>query len=200
MYFKEIIGHTKIKEALCTSAKNNHIPHAQLFLGQEGSPNLAFALAFANYIVCENKQDKEACGTCAACRKSNKFIHPDIHFIFPVATTKKVTKDPVSSLFLSEWRAFLQENPYGNLKDWSDFLETENKQCQISKEESRTIIKDIYLKPFEASVKLFIIWLPERMHPSAANALLKILEEPPGETVFILVSNDQENLLPTILS
>ncbi len=200
MFFRDIEKQESIKKILLHAVGKNHIPHAQLFLGQPGSPNLALAMAFASYLVCENKLEDDACGTCAACSKSRKFIHPDIHFIFPVATTKKITKEPISSLFNTEWRTFLHENIYGGLKDWATSIEVENKTCQISKEESRTIIKDIYLKPFEASFNLFIVWLPESMHPSAANALLKVLEEPPQHTLFLLVSHDYENILSTILS
>ena len=200
MLFSEITGHAELKNTLIQAVKNNHVAHAQLFSAAEGTANLAMALAYINYIFCEDPQETDSCGKCVACLKMAKYIHPDLHFIFPVATTKKITKEPISQDFYPDWRLFLKDNPYGNLSDWSNFIGTENKQPNISKEESRNIIKYLTLKPFEANTKVMLIWLPEYMHPSAANAILKILEEPPGQSLFILVCNNQERLLPTIIS
>lgn len=200
MLFSDITGLDDLKNTLINSIKNNHIAHAQLFLGLPGSANLALALAYCSYILCENPQENDACGVCAGCSKNKKYIHPDLHFVFPVSTTKKVTKEAVSEDFLPDWRNFLLNNWYGDLSDWAKHFGAENKSCSISKEESRNIIKELSLKPFEAEYKILLIWQPENLHPTAANALLKILEEPPGKTIFLLVANDIEKIIQTILS
>lgn len=200
MQFSQIYGHDETKKLLIGSVQNRHVAHAQLFLGPPGSPNLALALAYATYINCENRLPGDSCGTCPSCSKMNKLIHPDFNFIFPVTTTKKEPKDPVSQKFLPEWREFVHTSPYQSLNDWMQFIGAENKQGNISREESRQLIRLISLKPFEAEHKLILIWLPELMQAPAANALLKMLEEPPGQTVFLLVAHDAEKLLPTILS
>jgi len=198
--FSELPGLQRIRTTLIQSVKNNHIAHAQLFLGTPGSGNLALALAYATYINCENKVEDDACGVCPSCSKYNKLIHPDLHFAFPVTTTKNVAKDPLSNLLMKEWRSFVLQNPYGDINNWTNFIGSENKQPNISVEESRNIIKSLVLKSFEAEYKVLILWLPEFMNPSAANAILKILEEPPYKTIFLLVSNNSEKLLTTILS
>lgn len=174
--------------------------HAQLFLGPEGSSNLAMALAYANYLNCEKR---EAGGGCAGRRvdAEAQYIHPDLHFVFPVCSTKKITgKDVVSDSFITEWRAFLVDHPYGTLAEWSEYLGAENKALNISKEESRNIIRKLSLTSFSSQYKIVIIWHPEYMHPAAANGILKILEEPPERTLFLLVAHSAEQLLPTILS
>jgi DNA polymerase-3 subunit delta' len=200
MFFREITGLEDIKQTLISAVQKGQIAHAQLFFGNEGSANLAMALAYATYINCENRQPEDSCGQCASCSKINKFIHPDVHFVFPVATTKKVTKDPLSENFLPEWRNFLKANVYACLTDWCSYIGTENKQPNISAEESRSIIQKLSLKAYEAQYKVLIIWLPELLNITSANALLKILEEPPPKTVFLLVSQSVEKLLSTILS
>ncbi len=173
--------------------------HAQLFHGAEGSANLALALAYATYINCEDKQADDSCGRCASCVKMRKQIHPDFYHIFPVASSKKV-KEAGSDAFMPFWRKFLAENPYQTLPDWLDFIGAENKQGNISAEEARNVMKKITLKAFEAEYKIMILWQPELLHAVAANALLKTLEEPPAKTVFLLVCNDANKLLTTILS
>jgi len=201
MLFSNIRGLEDVKSRLIQAATNDQVAHAQLFLGKPGSPNLAMALAYATYLNCENKTPEGACGSCPSCVKNSKFVHPDVHFVFPVSSTKKITgKDVVSNSFLKEWREFLIENPFGDLNAWSGHYGGEDKQVNISKEESRQIIKNLSLKAFEGKFKIMVIWLPEYMHPSAANGILKILEEPPESTIFLLVSNDSERLLTTILS
>lgn len=200
MQFSEITGLSEVKQHLINSVANNHLAHAQLFLGPEGSANLAMALAFATYLNCENRQESDACGKCPACTKSGKLIHPDLHFVYPVSSTKKIVgKDVLSINFINEWRSFAK-NPYGNISDWGNFYGGENKQVNISKGESRQIIRNLSLKAFEGRFKIMIIWMPEYMHPSAANGILKVLEEPPENTIFLLVANDVEKLLTTILS
>ena len=202
MQFSDITGLETIKLALVQSVQNNHIAHAQLFMGNEGSAGLAMALAYAQYINCVNKKDQDSCGVCPSCSKFEKLVHPDMHFIFPTATNKKITKtaDAISVNFLKDWRAFLIENQYPSLPDWAAYIGAENKQCNISKEESRNIIKALSLKSFEADYKVMLVWLPEWMHPSAANAILKILEEPPAKTLFLLVTGNRDQLLTTIVS
>ncbi|MBX9850165.1 MAG: DNA polymerase III subunit delta [Cytophagaceae bacterium] len=200
MLFSEIPGLDEVKKTLINSVKSNHVHHAQLFMGTEGSANLAMAIAYATYINCEEKKEDDSCGTCPSCIKFKKLAHPDINFVFPISTTKNIPKDPMSSLFMKEWRTFVLENPYGNLNDWANHIGAENKQLNISVEESRNIIKTLSLKAFEAEYKILFIWQPENLHTSAANALLKILEEPPVKTVFLLVANNLEKILGTIQS
>jgi DNA polymerase-3 subunit delta' len=198
--FSQIPGLNDIKQTLINSVNNYHIHHAQLFMGTEGSANLAMALAYATYINCESKTETDSCGQCPSCVKFNKLAHPDINFVFPISTTKQVPKDPMSSLFMKDWRTFVLENPYGSINEWGNHIGAENKQLNISADESRNIVKTLSLKAFEAEYKILLIWHPENMHVSAANAILKILEEPPAKTIFLLVTNNSEKLLTTILS
>jgi DNA polymerase-3 subunit delta' len=201
MKFSDISGYESLKTQLIQSVISDQIAHAQLFLGPEGGPNLALALAFSTYINCLNRTPEDSCGECDACRKNAKLVHPDVHFAFPVSATKKIkAKDVISVKFLSEWRNFVIQDPYNNAGGWNNYFGGENKQLNISRQESREIIKNLSLKPFEGLYKIMIIWLPEYMHPAGANALLKILEEPPRNTLFLLVSNDETKLLSTILS
>ena len=206
MRFADIVGLDEVKASLISSVKRNHLAHAQLFFGPEGSGNLAMALAFATYLNCTNRQAssddiEDACGQCPSCQKMAKYIHPDMHFVFPVSATKNISgKDVVSSSYLPDWRNFLIKNPYGNLSQWMLEYGGEDKQANISKEESRQILRNLSLKAFEGNYKIMLIWLPEYMHVSAANGILKILEEPPAKTIFLLVSADVEKLLTTILS
>ena len=206
MRFADIVGLEEVKNSLISSVKNNHLAHAQLFFGPEGSGSLALALAFATYLNCTNRQmdldgHEDACGQCPSCQKMAKYIHPDVHFVFPVSATKNISgKEVVSSSYLAEWRSFLTKNPYGSISQWMLQYGGEDKQVNISKEESRHIVRNLSLKAFEGNYKIMLIWLPEYMHASAANGILKILEEPPAKTVFLLVSADVEKLLTTILS
>ena len=201
MRFADIYGLTTTKQHLINSVQRNKVAHAQLFTGVEGSALLPMALAYATYLNCENPSDTDACGACAACVKSLKYVHPDTHFIFPVSGTEKVkVKDAVSKVFLPVWRKFLLANPYGNVVDWAVAFGGENKQLNISKEESRQMIEALSLKAFEGRYKIMLIWLPEFLHPFAANGILKLLEEPSGNTVFLLVSSASDRLLGTIRS
>ncbi len=198
MLFKEIIGNEDIKNKLITAIRNEHIAHALLFSGNEGSANLAMALAFITYLFCENKSQDDACGVCPACHKNQKLIHPDVNFSFPFISQKN--KDAISDNLLPEWRNFVLQDPYNNASGWSTYFGGEDKQPYISVEESRQIIRKLSLKPFEARYNIMLIWLPEYMNAPAANALLKEIEEPPDDTIFILVTNDEKRLMPTILS
>jgi DNA polymerase III subunit delta' len=198
--FSSIPGLHETKKLLTDAVKGNHIAHAQLFVGAEGALNLPMALAYATYLHCQNKGE-DACGICSACSKNLKFIHPDTHFVFPLSNVKNdKDEDRFKADITKAWRAFLLEQPFGNLDDWANYYGGEDKQALISREESREIIKTLSLKPFESPYKVMIIWQPELMHPSAANGILKILEEPPPHTYFILVTNAVDRLLPTIIS
>ena len=201
MQFSSIPGLVDTKLRLIESVRNNHIAHAQLFSGKPGALNLPMALAYANYLHCQDKSETDACGVCPACSKSLKYIHPDTSFVFPLGNIKNdKDEDRFKAEILKSWRSFLLEQPYGDLKDWVAFYGGEDKQALISREESREIIKTLSLKPFESKYKIMIIWQPELMHSSAANGILKILEEPPVNTFFFLVTNAAERLLPTIIS
>jgi len=200
MLFKEVIGHQEIKQKLIATVKDGRISHAQLFLGPEGSGNLAMALAYAQYISCLDRNENDSCGACTSCVKYRKLIHPDLHFVFPVNTTKEITNKPVSDDFIVEWRNIVLENPYLTLFQWYEKIGIENKQGFISVNESKEIVRKLSMKAFESEYKVMIMWMPDKLHPSAANKLLKILEEPQGNTVFLLVADNTENFLPTILS
>ena len=200
MLFKEVLGQEKLKELLMHSVREGRVPHAQLFLGSKGSANLALALALAQYVACNNKQQDDSCGKCPSCLKHLKFVHPDLHFVFPVATTSNVKTKPISKNFLSEWRDLLDENPYFSVFDWLKHIGVDNKQGLISVEESAHVLKDLSLKPYEGETKMMLIWMPEKMNVQAANKLLKIIEEPPQKTLFLLVAESTENMLSTVLS
>lgn len=207
MRFGRIIGHDEIKERLIRSVESQRISHAQLFIGPEGNGKLAMAIAYAQYINCTNKQysgnnnriKSDSCGTCASCKKFEKLIHPDLHFVFPVIKNKKF-KDPVSDNYLKEWREFISESPYRKFNTWLDFINAENAQGSIFTQESKEIIRKLNLKTYEAEYKVMIIWLPEKMNESASNKLLKMIEEPPSKTLFLLVSEDEGKIIRTILS
>jgi DNA polymerase-3 subunit delta' len=193
----EIVGQAEVKGRLQKMVNENRIPHALLFSGPEGCGNLPAALAFAQLVFCPNKQNGNACGVCPTCLKVGKLVHPDLHFVFPIAKSKDV---PVSSAVISEFREAFLENPYLSLNNWFDFLGAENKQPIIPVEESNNIIKTLSYTSFEGSYKIMIIWQPEKMNAASANTLLKILEEPPDKTLFILVSSQPDQLLATIFS
>lgn len=201
MQFKNIIGHAEVKKRLINSVKEGRISHAQLFLGEEGSGNLPMAIAYAQYIACENKGENDSCGECSSCIKYQKLAHPDLHFVFPVATNKEVKKDPVSTNYIGEWRNLnLEKGSYISLAQLQDKLETENKQLLISKNESAEILKALSLKTYEGEYKVMVIWYPEKFNNASANKLLKIIEEPPAKTLFLLVAHDAEQIIKTILS
>lgn len=201
MLFSQIIGHEDIKKKLIQSVKENRIAHAQLFLGPEGTGKLALAIAYAQYINCTNKRENDSCGECPSCKKFNALAHPDLHFIFPSTTNKNVKKDPESDLFLTEWREYLTScDCYASLPNWYNALDIENKQGLINVRDASTIIRKLNLKSYEAEYKVVIIWMAERLNTEAANRLLKLVEEPPEKTLFILVSENQEELLMTIRS
>jgi len=201
MKLSQIPGLEDLKEKLFRNVESGKVAHAQLFAGQEGSGNLALAIAYATVLNCTSRTKNDACGECPSCQKIAKYIHPDLHFVFPVSATKKIKgKDVVSDNYIGSWRSFVTLHPFGNAIEWIQEFGGEDKQLNISREESRNILKKLSLKSFEGSYKVMIIWLAEYMHSSAANALLKLLEEPPERTVFLLVTNDYEKIIGTILS
>jgi len=198
MLFKDIIGQEEVKKRLVHSVQENRVSHAQLFLGSEGNGALPLALAYTQYILCKTRRAGEACGMCASCIKNSKLVHPDVHFVYPIAIKKGDVEK--STDVAAEWREAFLENPYLNLSDWFSHLDAENKQPIIGVEESAEILRKLSLTTYEGEFKIMIIWMPEKMHASAANKLLKILEEPPDKTLFILVSENEEALLRTIYS
>ena len=197
MLFSEIPGQTDVKEKLVQLVNNNRLSHALLFLGKEGSGALQLATALAQYIVCENKKE-DACGNCPSCRKATSLMHPDIHYSFPTITRTGIDK-PVCNDFIEDWRTFNNESPYGNVYDWLQSLDAENKQGNITAHECEDIIRKLNLKSFESGYKILIQWMPEYLG-SSGNKLLKLIEEPPAQTLFILVAEDDSKILPTILS
>ncbi|MEL0008824.1 MAG: DNA polymerase III subunit delta [Flammeovirgaceae bacterium] len=200
MRFSDIPGLEDEKNRLIDSFNSNKVHHAILFSGQKGSANLALSLAFSTFINCEQKSEKDSCGTCSSCNKMDKLIHPDVNFVFPVASTPKINKEVISDKFIESWRSSVIEFPYLSIDDWFEIYGFENKQPNISKDEVRNLIKKLTLKPFESNFKINIIWLPEFLHLSTSNAMLKVLEEPPGNTLFFLVTNNDQKLISTIKS
>lgn len=194
MYFRDIIGLHDVKKHLTDSVRRGFVPHARMFHGPEGVGKLPLAIAYARYLNCENPGSDDACGECPSCHKFDKLAHPDMHFVFPVVKSK------VSDEYLPEWRQFLSQNTYFNLNNWLNFIDAQNAQGLIYAKESDEIIRKLNLKVYEAKYKVMIVWLPEKMHEACANKLLKMIEEPPENTVFLLVSEDLENVLPTIQS
>jgi DNA polymerase-3 subunit delta' len=199
MNFARIPGQREIKTKLLRSVKEERVSHAQLFAGPEGCGSMALALAYAQYISCENRTDFDSCGVCKSCVKYEKLIHPDLHFVFPVIKGKKVS-DPVSDNYIEEWREFVKKSPYFSINNWMDSIEVGNAQGMIFASEASEIIKKLSLKTFESEFKIMIIWLPEKMHQATSNKLLKMIEEPPEKTLFLLVSEEPDKVIPTILS
>lgn len=201
MLFKDIPGHNQLKERLIRNVRDNRISHTQMFLGEEGSAKLSLALAFAQYINCTNRTDTDSCGVCPSCLKFEKLTHPDLHFVFPVTTNNKVKSKPLSRDFLTEWREMLlRMNGNIGIENWMDEIGAGNKQGLISAEECNEIIKVLHLKAYESDYKVMIIYRVEQLFYAAAPKLLKILEEPPANTLFILLSEDRDKILSTILS
>lgn len=196
MQFSEILGQDYIKNHLTKSADSGRIPHAQLFVGPEGSGTLAMAIAYSQYVLCNNTGGlKESCVL-----KFQKLSHPDLHFIYPTVTTEEVKQKPKSIDFIADWRQFLIENPYGSLFDWYSKLGVQNKQGEIRVDDAQEILKSLALKSYEGGYKIMIIWMADKLNTAASNKLLKLLEEPPEKTVFILISENEEDIIQTIRS
>jgi len=200
MKFSDIVGQNHLKNHLVNSVQKGRIPHAQLFIGPEGSGTLSMALAYAQYIICNNKGSENDGGSVACNLKFDHLQHPDLHFVYPVATTDSIKSNATSDDFMSTWIDFLKETPYGSVNDWYEAIGIQKKQGNISVHEAASILKKLILKPFEGGYKVMIIWMAEKMNTEAANKLLKLLEEPTDKTVFILIAEDEKAILQTILS
>jgi len=201
MLFSEIIGHEELKKRLIQSVRESRVSHAQLFLGPEGSGKMPLALAYAQYINCTNRSETDSCGVCPSCKKFMSLTHPDLHFVFPTATNKEVKQNPESDLFISDWRNYLADcQGYTDLSDWFNKLDIENKQGVINVRDAATIIRKLSFKAYESEYKIAIIWMAEKLNIQCANKLLKLIEEPPEKTLFILIAENQEELLTTVRS
>jgi DNA polymerase III subunit delta' len=225
MQFEEIIGQKETRKQLVEMVQRNRLSHALLFLGKEGNGSLPLAIALAQYLTCEKANPKrqisntnislfgeqshhsplathhspnDSCGSCSSCIKASQLVHPDIHFSYPVVT-KKPGSPPISTDYISEWREFIKNYPYGNVYDWLQFIGAENKQGNITAHECNDIIHKLNLKSFESEYKTLILWMPEYLG-NEGNKLLKLIEEPPPNTLFILVAENESLILPTIVS
>ena len=185
MYFKDIIGQEEAKRRLLQEVAEGRVAHARLLCGPEGSGKLPLAVAYARYLCCTNRQGDDACGTCPSCVKFNKLVHPDVHFVFPVKASSNVSDD-----FIREWRNLLLQTPYFSFPQWMEAMGVENQQPLIGVKESDEITRKLNLKSSAGGYKVMIIWLPEKMNVQSANKLLKLLEEPPRQTVFLLCKLD----------
>ncbi|MDE6214884.1 DNA polymerase III subunit [Bacteroides sp.] len=197
--FKDVIGQAAAKQRLIQEVQEGRIPHAQLFCGTSGTGKLPLALAYARYISCPNRTETDACGTCPSCVKWDKLVHPDIHFVFPIVKSAKGKKE-VCDDYITNWRHLLLTTPYFGLNHWLNEIDAENGQAIIYAKESDEITRKLNLKSSEGGYKAVIVWLPEKLHEVCANKLLKLLEEPPEKTLFLLISEAPEMILPTILS
>lgn len=200
MLFSQILGQDYLKNHLTKSATSGRIPHAQLFVGPEGSGTLAMAIAYSQYVLCGNIDGENNTGNESCNLKFKSISHPDLHFIFPTVTTEDVKTKPKSLDFMVDWRQFIAENPYGGLFDWYKILGVQNKQGEIRVDDAQEILKALALKSYEGGYKIVIVWMAEKMNISASNKLLKLLEEPPEKTVFILISENEEDIIQTIRS
>ncbi|WP_297706555.1 DNA polymerase III subunit delta' [uncultured Eudoraea sp.] len=200
MLFKDILGLSHIKNHLWSTADSGRIPHAQLFVGPEGSGTLVTALAYAQYLLCKNSGGENIPIEDSCNLKCTSLSHPDLHFAFPVSNSEKVKSHAVSNNYLQEWRQFVKEQPYGNLFDWYQLIGIEKKQGQIGVDEAYDVLKKLSLKSYEGGYKIMVLWMAETMNITASNKLLKLIEEPPDKTVFILIAEDEEQILQTIRS
>lgn len=199
MLFSKIIGQRDIKERFVRSVAEGRIPHAQLLYGLEGIGKLPLAIAYAQYICCENRGQSDSCGVCPSCVKFNKLAHPDLHFVFPIIKPAGKTS-VICDDYVNEFREIILEKTYFSIDDWYAKISGDAKQGMIYTNESEEIVRKLSMKTYESEYKIMIVWLPEKMHVTAANKLLKILEEPYEKTVFLLVSNSPDEIITTILS
>lgn len=222
MQFSDIIGQQQVKQQLVELVQHNRLSHALLFLGKEGNGSLPLAIALAQYLTCEKINPKfksqkseaslfvaettphepalttDSCGSCSSCTKAQQLVHPDIHFSYPVVT-RKAGSPPISTDYISEWRGFVKSYPYGNVYDWLQFIGAENKQGNITAQECNDIIRQLNLKSFESEYKILVLWMPEYLG-NEGNKLLKLIEEPPPNTLFVFVAENESLILPTIVS
>ena len=199
MFFKDIIGQEAVKAHLRQMAQKGIVPHAQLFTERGGAGAFPLALAYARYLNCTERTETDACGHCPSCLKFDALAHPDLHFVFPIVA-KKEKKKEVCDDYLPEWRTFLKDNPYFGLDQWLDAMDAGNSQALIYSKESDEILRKLSLKIYEAEYRILMVWLPEKLHPTCANKLLKVIEEPPARTVILMVSEQPDLILGTILS
>lgn len=199
MFFKDIVGQEHAIALLRKAVTDGRIPHAQLISGGEGMGQLAIAIAYARYLCCTHRNGDDACGECPSCKKFDKLAHPDLHFAFPIYK-KESSKTSYSDEFIDKWREAVLSNPYLSLNQWMDHIGSENQQGFIYVSQSDEIIKKLSLKSSEGGYKVQIIWMAEKMNPECSNKLLKIIEEPPTQTIFLLVTENPDLLLPTIQS
>ena len=198
MQFANVVGQQPAKTGLLKMWQGDHFPHALLLVGQEGTGGFPLALALTQYIFCENKQDSESCGQCPNCGKVAKLEHADLHMAFPSISPKPGTK-AMSRFYIQDFREFIAQTPYGTTYDWLQFINAENKQGNITAEECREMIEKLNLKSYEGGKKVQIIWRPEYLGKEG-NILLKLIEEPPADTIMIFIAENIEDILPTILS
>lgn len=200
MNFSEVIGHEKIKKQFIRSAREGRISHAQLFFGPSGTGKLPLAIAYAQYVCCQSPTEEDSCGSCPSCVKIKKLVHPDLHFVFPVVNSGQGAAKAVSDNYIEQWREAVVANPYIAENQWYNCINAENKQGFISRNESSQVLRKLSLKAYESEYKVLIIWLAEKMNHPAANSLLKLIEEPPPKTLFLLISENTDLILPTIRS
>ena len=200
MLFKEIIGQQEIKQKLLALVRDDRTPHALMLFGPPGTGKLPLAIAMAQYLACKDRQDTDSCGRCSSCVKFAKLVHPDLHFVIPVLKTGSSSAPPISDDYAELWRETLLADFYVTENLWYEALGAENKQGIINVKESESIIRKLGFKPYESDYRMMVIWLPEKMNLSAANKLLKLIEEPPPKTLILLVSEHTDKILPTILS
>ena len=201
MLFKDVLVEEGLKKQLISLVKENRVSHAQLFLGGAGTHKFALAIAYAQYLCCENRGEEDSCGVCPSCQKFSKLAHPDLHLVFPNCTTKKVPQDPDSRKFAKTFVDFVEQNRYHlDINKWLEVLEGENKQASINIRDAANIINQNSIKAYEGGYKIFILWMADRLYRDAAPKLLKTLEEPENKTLFILLAESSDNILPTIIS
>jgi DNA polymerase-3 subunit delta' len=196
MLFKQVIGQENIKQRLIQSAREKRVSHTQMWLGNAGFGSLPLALAFIQYLFCENPSETDSCGVCSSCQKVSKLQHPDLHFSFPTV----IADAKIADVNYPEWRKHILENPYFNLNQWIEFIDPKGRKPIIGTEESQNILKKLRLKSFEGGFKILLIWMAEEMNDTCSNKLLKILEEPPENTLFFLLCDRMDDMLPTIVS
>lgn len=200
MQFKDVIGHSEIKRKLIQTVKDKRISHAQLIYGPEGTHKIALAIAYAQYINCENPSENDSCGVCPSCVKYQKLQHPDLHLIFPTVTTTAISK-PSSEDYTLQYIDFLKKSDFHiSLSDWIEFAWEEKKQGVITAKDANRMIEIINMKNYEAKVKVFVIWMVEKLNHLAAPKLLKTIEEPPDNSLIIMVTENYEKILNTIIS
>ncbi|MDR1407121.1 MAG: DNA polymerase III subunit delta [Tannerella sp.] len=199
MFFRDVIGQDKLKRQLIRTAQTGYIPHARLFCGQAGYGTFPLALAYARYLNCRERTDTDGCGHCPSCLKYNELVHPDLIFAFPIVKSEKKREDNCDN-HLPEWREFLKASAYFDLSAWLNYSNTENKDASIYTNEANEIFHKVSLRIYEADYRVVFIWIPERMHRDGANKMLKIIEEPPTNTLIFMVSEAPDSLLGTVLS